>query len=196
MTDDRTRIDLKDALAMRAYAHPLRLKLVGLLRREGPQTATQAAKALGDNVPNCSFHLRQLAKYGLVERAEGSDNRERPWRASAMSTGWDDAAPLPELRAAADHLTASILTTYFEMARTWLQHREDETIEWRRVTGISDQTLYVTPAEMAGIRQRLDEALEPFLDRQTDPSSRPEGSRPINLIQLAMPWEGNHDADS
>jgi len=196
MTDDRTRIELKDALAMRAYAHPLRLKLVGLLRRQGPQTATQAAKALGDNVPNCSFHLRQLAKYGLVERVEGNDNRERPWRASARSTGWDDAAPLPELRAAADHLTASILTTYFEMARTWLQHRQDESIEWRRVTGISDQTLYVTPEEMAGLQKRLDEALEPFLDRQIDPSSRPEGSRPINLIQLAMPWEDNHDADS
>src|SRR4051794_7313340 len=106
---------------MRAYAHPLRLKLVGLLRRLGPHTATQAAEALGDTVPNCSFHLRQLAKYGLVERVEGSDARERPWKASAMATSWDDGGDAPEMRAAADHLTGTILGLYMEMAQAWLR---------------------------------------------------------------------------
>ena len=61
-------IRLTEATSLRAYAHPLRLRLIGLLRAEGPMTATQAAARLGDTVPNCSFHLRQLAKYGLAER--------------------------------------------------------------------------------------------------------------------------------
>ena len=36
--------------------------LIGMLRRHGPMTATQCAAALAETVPNCSFHLRQLAE--------------------------------------------------------------------------------------------------------------------------------------
>ncbi len=189
MTEPSSRIELRDALAMRAYAHPLRLKLVGLLRRKGPHTATQAAAALGDNVPNCSFHLRQLAKYGLVERIEGADLRERPWKASAMSTSWNDDSAQPELRAAADHLTGTILNLYFEMAQSWLRERDQESTEWRRVTGIGDELLHVTPDELAEVERRIEEILEPLRERQTNPALRPDGSRSINLIQIAMPWE-------
>src|ERR1700723_3622052 len=89
--DSDSTVRLCDPRALRAYAHPLRLALMGLLRREGPQTATQAAQALGESVPSCSFHLRQLAKYGLVEEAGGGRAREKPWRATAMFTSWDAA---------------------------------------------------------------------------------------------------------
>jgi hypothetical protein len=64
------------------------MALVALLRRDGPQTATQAARAIGESVASCSFHLRQLAKYGLVEEA-GGRGREKPWRATAMFTDFD-----------------------------------------------------------------------------------------------------------
>ena len=66
---DRTR--LSDPRALRAYAHPTRMELVGLLRREGPLTATRAAELTGESVASCSYHLRMLAKYDLVEKAEG-----------------------------------------------------------------------------------------------------------------------------
>src|SRR4051812_2136027 len=66
-SEERKTIRLDDPRALRAYAHPLRLSLIGMLRRNGPMTATQCAAVLDENVPNCSFHLRQLAKYGLAE---------------------------------------------------------------------------------------------------------------------------------
>ncbi|HEY1486123.1 MAG TPA: helix-turn-helix domain-containing protein [Micromonosporaceae bacterium] len=186
---DRERTELRDAQAMRAYAHPLRRKLVVLLRRFGPQTATEAAKALGDNVPNCSFHLRQLAKYGLVERVEGSDNRERPWRAVAMTTSWDDSSDDPDRRAAADFLVENIVSGYFEATRAWLAVRDRETAEWRHVTGVTDQTLHVTIEELGRVEADIAAVLERFYDRNSDPSLRPEGSRAINLMQLIIPWE-------
>ena len=62
-------VELRDARALRALAHPTRLKLVGLLRLQGPLTATQAARELGETPQRCTFHLGQLAKYGLVEEA-------------------------------------------------------------------------------------------------------------------------------
>ena len=81
-------VRLSDPRALRGYAHPTRMALVALLRRDGPQTATQAARAIGESVASCSFHLRQLAKYGLVEEA-GGRGREKPWRATAMFTDFD-----------------------------------------------------------------------------------------------------------
>ena len=63
----RTVIRLDNARALRAYAHPVRMKLILALRTRGPLTATQAGRLLGESSGTCSFHLRQLAKYGLVE---------------------------------------------------------------------------------------------------------------------------------
>src|SRR5690242_1483248 len=100
----RTIKRLTDPRALRALAHPIRLSLVGLLRREGPLTATRAGELLGESSASCSFHLRQLAKYGLVEEAGGGTGRERPWRATTQFTAWPDVAENPELAAATDQL--------------------------------------------------------------------------------------------
>jgi DNA-binding transcriptional ArsR family regulator len=70
-----------DSGAMRALTHPLRLDLLELLAANGPATAAGCGRALGVAQANCSFHLRQLAKYGYVQEAEqGTDKRERRWR--------------------------------------------------------------------------------------------------------------------
>src|SRR6188768_3507768 len=107
-------IKLTDPRTLRAYAHPLRMRLIGLLRTEGAMTATQAAARLDDNVPNCSFHLRQLAKYGLAERAPGADGRERPWRATTQYTSWDDDSDDPAIKAATDQLNSVMLTLFVQ----------------------------------------------------------------------------------
>src|SRR6516225_3617169 len=99
MPDERPPIELTDPRALRAYAHPVRGKLVGLLRRRGPLTATQAAELLGESSGTTSFHLRQLAKYGLAEEAGGGTGREKPWRATTTSTAWDSAPDTPEMAA-------------------------------------------------------------------------------------------------
>ena len=62
-----------DPLALRALAHPLRLKLHALVGREGSITAAEAARQLGVSQALASHHLRQLAKYGYVEPAEAGD---------------------------------------------------------------------------------------------------------------------------
>ena len=91
---------MTDPRALRALAHPLRLSLLGMLRTEGPLTATRAGELLGESSASCSFHLRQLAKYGLVEEAGGGRGRERPWRATTMFTDIPTVADSPELAAA------------------------------------------------------------------------------------------------
>src|ERR1700728_488216 len=71
---------IADAPTMRAMAHPVRLALLEALGRHEPLTATEAAEVVGESPSACSFHLRMLAKYGLVEDAGGGSGRRRPWR--------------------------------------------------------------------------------------------------------------------
>src|SRR3954453_19689864 len=97
-------MELTDPRAMRAYAHPVRLALIGLLRRHGPMTATQAAERLGESSGTCSFHLRQLAKYGFCEEAGGGKGRQKPWRATATFTTWKSTPADADMADAEHHL--------------------------------------------------------------------------------------------
>ena len=178
---------LDEATALRAYAHPLRLKLIGLLRSEGPMTATQAAARLADTVPNCSFHLRQLAKYGLAERSPGADARERPWRATAQYTAWDSDSADPAVRAAAGQLETAILGEYTQRVRDYLARRSDEPGEWRGATGLGDVLAHVTAAELAQLMAELDALMARFDDRLEDPARRPAGARPVQIMRMAVP---------
>ncbi|MDW5328089.1 winged helix-turn-helix domain-containing protein [Plantactinospora sp. KLBMP9567] len=194
MSPPRSEIRLTDPRALRGYAHPLRMALVGLLRREGPLTATQAAERLDESVPSCSYHLRQLAKYGLAERVEGSDARERPWRATALNTSWDDTSDDPALLAAVNELHSVILNHYFERARAHLAQRASEPADWRAVLGFGDALVHVTQAELAELTRRIEALFAEYDERLTDPSTRPEGSRPVGIIQLMVPTEPPADA--
>ena len=105
---------ITDPKALRALAHPIRLSLIGLLRTEGPLTATRAAELLGENSATTSFHLRQLAKYGMAEEAPGGQGRERPWQATTMSTDVPDFPDDPHLAAAGASYRAVLAERYFE----------------------------------------------------------------------------------
>ena len=180
-------IKLTDPRTLRAYAHPLRMRLIGLLRTEGAMTATQAAARLDDNVPNCSFHLRQLAKYGLAERAPGADGRERPWRATTQYTDWDDDSDDPAMKAAADQLNSVLLGTFVQRAQDYLATRGDEPVAWRAAGGFGDALLHVTAAELRDFVEQVDALAARYDDRLTDPARRPPGSRPVHFIQMALP---------
>src|SRR5258705_8228597 len=77
------RREVTDVRALRALAHPLRLALLNHLMSFGAQTASQCAEVVGSTASNCSYHLRSLARFGLVESVDPVDGRERPWRSTA-----------------------------------------------------------------------------------------------------------------
>ena len=183
---------LTDPRALRALAHPVRLKLLGQLRIHGQLTATQAGEMLGESSASCSFHLRQLAKYGLVEEAGGGHGRERPWRPTTMFTNVPDYAEDPQVNAAAGLLRAIIADHYFSDLMRWLEAKPDEPEKWQEAAQFGDTFLYVTAAELAGLAERTRELVDVYLERQTRPELRP-GSRLVSYLHVAHPVIGNPD---
>jgi len=179
-------MDLTDPQAIRALAHPLRLDLVELLG-QGPMTAAECARALGSTQANCSFHLRQLAKYGFVGPApEGPDRRERRWQLLDYEQNWTSEEP--ELTMALDQVfvrreTARLLD--------WTVRSVSEKPDWRRASAFGGATVALTTDEVREIVERYAELVEhlrsKFGDRIGDRTKWPAGSRPVRLLFAATP---------
>ncbi|MFJ3765123.1 winged helix-turn-helix domain-containing protein [Streptomyces sp. NPDC090082] len=183
--DQPRSIRLTDPRALRAYAHPLRMSLVGLLRCSGPFTATRAAELTGESVASCSYHLRILAKYGLVEEAPGGRGREKPWQATARYTEWPEYSEDAAVAEAADALSTAVAERYFERVTRAMENRHRLPREWREAEEFGDSLLHLTPEELAGLGRGIEELLRPYEARTSDPSLRPEGARPVSILRIA-----------
>ena len=74
--------EVQDPRVLRAIAHPLRARILGEISAAGHLRAADVAKVLDIPANQASFHLRQLAKYGLIEPAPdlARDARDRVWK--------------------------------------------------------------------------------------------------------------------
>ncbi len=178
---------LTDPKALRAYAHPVRMTLIGLLRIRGPLTATQAARLTGESSGTCSFHLRQLAKYGLVEETGGGTGREKPWRATTTSTSFDPVDDTQEAAAATGLLSEVLAETYFARLMRWLEDRGGQPAQWRDAAFLGDRILWLTPSELAELGRETLALSDRYFERFTKPELRPDGARPVSYLHIAFP---------
>lgn len=163
------------------------MKLVGLLRRQGELTATRAGELIGESSGTASYHLRQLAKYGLVEEAGGGQGREKPWRATALFTHIAEDPTSPAGRRAASQLWGILAGAYHEWLLDWLARRPDESRRWRAAAPIGDHMLYVTADELASLDKQIVELLNPYAERLAQPELRPRASRLVRYVRFGAP---------
>jgi predicted ArsR family transcriptional regulator len=180
--------EVSDARTMRALAHPVRLALIETLNLAGPLTATQAGERIGESPTTCSFHLRQLAKYGFVEEAGGGSGRSRPWQLSARGMRFSTEHEDPETNLAASTLAGMLRDRQLDRYRRWVESRGSFPQAWRDVAEQSDFVIWMTADELKQLNAELVEMLVPrFRDRQTDPAARPAGALPVELLVLSYP---------
>ncbi|WP_406183062.1 ArsR/SmtB family transcription factor [Streptomyces sp. NBC_01006] len=157
-----------DARSLRGLAHPLRIRMLAMLRHEGPATASQLAERLGESSGATSYHLRQLAAHGFVEDApEHGKGRERWWRAAHDGTRFDEQllyAEDPATRGAADLFLHEIATIHTQEMSTWLGTAQAWSQEWRRASDISDFTLRLTAAQSLELIHKLHELIDSYRD--------------------------------
>lgn len=174
---------------MLALAHPTRLSLLELLGAEGPLTASEAGKRLGESPGTMSWHLRLLARHGFVVEAEGGRGRRRPWTVAALGTRWDPQPRSEPERAAADLLSSMAVERAVAQLRGWLTSRHSAPPEWQRAAAVSDWTLYLTAAEVAGIREHIYRLFDQFADRIEDPARRPAGAAAVRGLIGIFPQD-------
>lgn len=173
---------------MRALAHPARIEIVEYLNTTGEAlTATECARLVGLSPSATSYHLRELAKYGLVEQAPGrGDGRERLWRTVSQHVRIAGDDQEPETHAAERALVDLYLDRDMRRLEYWMDHREELEPEWREVGTILGASLLVTPAELEKIAEAVRVVVEPYQTRirRADP---PDGAREVRADFLAFP---------
>jgi DNA-binding transcriptional ArsR family regulator len=179
-------MQISDPRAIRALAHPLRLDLLELLVAISPATAARCGRILGVPQANCSFHLRQLAKYGFVEDAgHGRDRRERQWRVPdprptlRIAAGGDSVVGRQLERVVVERETQAILDH--------LERPDDERRAWRK-SGPMTAIAVVSPEDAAEIRQKWQALLEPYIARsEADGLHLKAGQRHVRYFMAATP---------
>lgn len=180
--------ELTDPRAMRALTHPLRLALIELLWRDGTINATQAASELGESQASCSFHLRQLARFGFVQEVEGVRGRARPWRLSRRGMRVANVQDDPRAAFAWAALERLLRDRQTERYRAWLEGRSAYSREWREAAYHSHHVVWLTPAELAAIGDQIDALLSSvYADRRDDADARPADALPVELISIGHP---------
>jgi DNA-binding transcriptional ArsR family regulator len=174
-----------DPRAIRAMAHPLRLDLLELLGGISPATAARCAQMLGVSQASASYHLRQLARYGLVEEGEPSgDQRERPWRIVSRHQILD-TAPGP----AVDQLAQVEVEREAGKILDFIDRRAGETGPWRDASFQIGGTLPLTPGEVATVQEQLEAVMRPYIARlDTDAPAPPPGGRWVRFFLAATPY--------
>jgi len=177
-----------DAKQIRVLAHPLRSRLLGQLRLDGPATATRLAESLGTNTGATSYHLRQLADVGLVAEDETAGRgRERWWRAAHDMSSWqrDAFAGDPDATAASDWLDSYALQRLVARAESWQRARPGESPAWRTAAGFSDYIVTLGTEQLSALTAELDTVIERYRALgETDPGP---DARQVLLYLYAVP---------
>jgi DNA-binding transcriptional ArsR family regulator len=155
-----------DARSLRALAHPLRVRLLGMLSADGPATATGLAGRVGESSGTTSWHLRLLAEQGLIEEVPDRGNRrERWWRAAQDRTqlDWPEVSGETgsEESAAMRLYLQEVLAADFHRASTFLAEIGSWSGVWRRASSVSNIRLRLTADEL----RALNEEMVALLDR-------------------------------
>lgn len=175
-----------DPKAIRALAHPMRMRLIELLAHRGTLTATQASQVLGESPANCAFHLRTLAKYGYIEEAGGGQGRERPWRRTHVGLDFPESGN-PAYHAAVGALEEVLLAQLMERVRIGLASRASWPEGLRAPLGVDQTITYMTPAEAEQFSAELRALTTRYDDRDDHPERRPPGAVPIEILALSYP---------
>ena len=141
------------AAQLRALAHPLRLRLLESLH-EGPATASQLGRRLGESSGATSYHLRALHKAGMVEEDERRNGRERWWKRAPELLMVPNSVPPDasdtervELQAAHAQIESVLVERDERALQRWMDIRYDLPLAWQDTQWIGNLKLWATDAE-------------------------------------------------
>jgi DNA-binding transcriptional ArsR family regulator len=158
--------ELDDA-SVQLLAHPLRLRLLSLLRADGPSTATRLAERVGESSGVTSYHLRKLADAGFIEEdPDRGSKRDRWWRSAHDATNVSHADFLgnPEAHRASVSVRREVFRWQQRLVDQWLAEEADWDKAWVDAAGSDDWLLRLTPAQAKALHEEILEVVRRYND--------------------------------
>lgn len=170
---DPTEVQILDAGALRALAHPIRVRIFDILSQYGPQTASSLAERLHESSGSTSYHLRALAKQHLIrEVPDRGTARERWWERphGAVSFGGPDALRTPSGRAATQVVVTETLNRRHQQLMEFIDRglSPDMDGEWRDSTIISTATARLTPPQLRELSDKVQALIDEYVTTYRD----------------------------
>jgi DNA-binding transcriptional ArsR family regulator len=156
------------------------------LLREGPSTASHLARAVGESTGSTSYHLRVLAKAGILEEeTERGNGRERWWRRTAQILYIPSDSDDPETRAGMAGLRSLFFERDEQAVGHFLAKEADLDPEVRASAFIGGWHAWATPEQIDELGRRVMELVD---DLRGPPEERADGARQIYVTFRALPW--------
>jgi DNA-binding transcriptional ArsR family regulator len=184
---DPQRDVMLDAHNLRGLAHPLRARMLTILRESGPATATMLAEQLGQSSAATSYHLRQLAAYGfVVDDERPASGRQRWWRSAHRSTYFDTTGDeSEEAQLLGMEYLRGVVRAAAARMEAWVDAMPGLPSEWRDAGNISDYRMQLTPQQAVALIEELDRM---GVARRADDSTPAEpGARRVNFQFQVLP---------
>lgn len=184
-----------DPRVLRAIAHPTRNRVLHELSAAGSLRAADIARRIDVPANQASFHLRQLAKYGLVEEDPdaGRDRRDRVWRLvdlDGIRFRTADMLAQPGGRAA--------YSVFRRNAVEWGQHLVSsayaETAEASSRRSVGEYSLLLTHDEAHALAEEVGAVIERYRDAGRDAGAEGEDRVTYSVLALVQPFPGLPDA--
>ena len=180
---------------MRALAHPARLAILEELALGRAGTATEFATVCGLTPSATSYHLRALAKAGLVQEAPNrGDGRERVWQlvsAGGIEVGSGPGSDEATMKAEQE-LVLVWLARSEARTRNWVARWHDEPREWYDAAALRETMIVATVEELAELNTKITDLLQPYT-RRNRPDA-PPGSRTLAVTFRTVPLPDKPDA--
>ncbi|MFC3451486.1 ArsR/SmtB family transcription factor [Amycolatopsis speibonae] len=173
-----------DGRLLRALSHPLRVRILELLREDGPATASGLAKRVGESSGTTSWHLRQLAECGLItEDTERGSRRDRWWKAvhEGDQMRARDFIDDPDLAGPFSAYAHTMVERRYAAEAQFVAEVRDWADEWIDKVEFHDSPLSLTPDEAAALS---DEIIE-VVNRYRRPEK--EGDTQVRVHWAAFP---------
>ncbi|MFF1713051.1 ArsR/SmtB family transcription factor [Streptomyces sp. NPDC058268] len=185
---------ITDVDTLKAFGHPLRLKIYSTLRVAGPATASQIAAQVDEAVSLVSYHLRKLAEPGLIREAEvqSGDARERWWEAAQETVSFrhEDFKDSPEGAAAHTAVLRTVIAHREEQYHTYLAQQSAWGAEWRRAADQSDFLARLNPAELTRLNAEISALIKAYEERgkAAEAAGDTEGRENVALHLASFPF--------
>ncbi len=173
-----------DSGALKALAHPLRVRIYDILSERGPQTASSLAALIGETSGATSYHLRALAAHDLIrEVADRGTARERWWERpkGRINLPGPDEQMSPSNRAAAQIVTSEFFRLRHQTLMDYLNRPATEVPEgWEDAGLVMTTMLDLTPEQMAELKSELTTLVDAAIEKYRGQADQP-GTRRVTL---------------